>query len=161
MGYYNADCSSDENDRKSTSGYAFFLGNGVVSWNNKCQYKIPLSTTKAEYMCKGSQMAAATFGGCKMQARWRDYGQMQQSRCHCACKNLVYHIRINFINFQYHFIRKKVERRMISLENCPTNHMMVDALIKVLARDRYEKLIEMMGFNDFGYLQSENVNGSQ
>ncbi|KAK0594670.1 hypothetical protein LWI29_005328 [Acer saccharum] len=41
-------------DRKSTSGGCFFLGNNLVSWFCKKQNSISLSTAEAEYIAAGS-----------------------------------------------------------------------------------------------------------
>jgi hypothetical protein len=37
-------------ERKSTSGGAFFLGDSLVAWISKKQGSISLSTTEAEYI---------------------------------------------------------------------------------------------------------------
>jgi hypothetical protein len=34
-GYCDADWGGDANERRSTTGYVFFVGAGVVSWNCK------------------------------------------------------------------------------------------------------------------------------
>ena len=46
-GYSDSDWVGNPNDRKSTSGYAFNIGTGVVSWSSKKQPTISLSSTKA------------------------------------------------------------------------------------------------------------------
>jgi hypothetical protein len=162
MGYCDVHWACDENDRKFTTGYAFLLGDGVVSWSSKCQPTIALSTIKAEYngsksLCKRSHFAVTTIGGYKMQARWRDYGHVRQLRCHGACKENIHHARTKHIDIQHHFIREKAERRMISTKYCSMEYMMADVLTKALARGRHEKLIEMMGFCDFVQAQSGSV----
>jgi hypothetical protein len=48
--YTDADWAGSVDDRKSTSGGAFFLGNYLVSWLKKKQTSISLSTTEAEYI---------------------------------------------------------------------------------------------------------------
>ncbi len=49
-GYCDADWGGDANERRSTTGYVFFVGVGAISWNCKRQPTIALSTTEAEYM---------------------------------------------------------------------------------------------------------------
>jgi hypothetical protein len=61
IGYTDSDCVSSIDDRKSTSGYVFHFGNGVVSWSSKKQPIVSLSSTEAEYV-------AATSAAC--QAVW-------------------------------------------------------------------------------------------
>lgn len=50
VGYCDANWGNDINTRKSTSGYIFYLGGGVVSWSSKRQATVALSSTEAEYM---------------------------------------------------------------------------------------------------------------
>ncbi|CAM8956645.1 unnamed protein product [Rhodiola kirilowii] len=49
-GYTDSDWAGDVETRKSTSGYAFYLGDGVVSWSSKKQQVVALSTAEAEYI---------------------------------------------------------------------------------------------------------------
>ncbi len=48
-GYTNADWVGNVSERKSTSGFMFSFGSGVVSWNNKKQPIVALSSMEAEY----------------------------------------------------------------------------------------------------------------
>ena len=49
-GYSDADWGGDLDESKSTSGYVFTLGEGVLSWCSKKQDYIALSTMDAEYV---------------------------------------------------------------------------------------------------------------
>ncbi|OMO77060.1 Zinc finger, CCHC-type [Corchorus capsularis] len=53
-GYSDADFAGSKTDRKSTSGTCQFLGEMLVSWSNKKQNSVALSTTEAEYIATGS-----------------------------------------------------------------------------------------------------------
>ena len=48
--YIDADWEDNIDDKKSTSGGAFFLGNSLLSWLRKKQPSISISITKAEYI---------------------------------------------------------------------------------------------------------------
>lgn len=50
FGYSNADWGADANDRKSTSGYVFLMGGGVISWASRKQTIVATSTCEAEYV---------------------------------------------------------------------------------------------------------------
>ncbi|KAK0594067.1 hypothetical protein LWI29_033342 [Acer saccharum] len=54
VGFSDADWAGNCDDRKSTSGGCFFLGNNLVSWFCKKQNSISLSTAEAEYIAAGS-----------------------------------------------------------------------------------------------------------
>jgi len=54
IGYCDVDWTGSADDRKSTSGGCFFLGNNLVSWFSKKQNSLSLSTAEAEYIVVGS-----------------------------------------------------------------------------------------------------------
>ncbi|CAM8923401.1 unnamed protein product [Rhodiola kirilowii] len=64
VGYCDADWAGNAEDRNSTSGRCFFLGNNPVSWFSKKQNIISISTAKAEYIAVGS---------CCTQMLWMKY----------------------------------------------------------------------------------------
>lgn len=49
-GYSDADWGGDLDESRSTSGYAFVIGGGAISWCSKEQDGIALSTMEAEYV---------------------------------------------------------------------------------------------------------------
>ena len=49
MGYYDADYTGDCGTRRSTARYFFSLGSGPISWCNKRQPTVALSSTTAKY----------------------------------------------------------------------------------------------------------------
>ena len=53
MGYCDADWAGSADDRNSTSEGCFFLGKNLISWFNKKQNCVSLSTTEAEYITAG------------------------------------------------------------------------------------------------------------
>jgi hypothetical protein len=48
--YFDADWGGDLEDWRSTTGFVFMIRGGAISWSNKRQPTIALSTTKVEYM---------------------------------------------------------------------------------------------------------------
>ena len=52
--YFDADWAGNADDRKSTSGDCFYVGNNLVSWMSKKHNSISLSTAETEYIAAGS-----------------------------------------------------------------------------------------------------------
>jgi len=49
VGFTNSDWVGDVDDQKSTVGYVFSLGSGLVTWACKKQHAIALSSVEAKY----------------------------------------------------------------------------------------------------------------
>jgi hypothetical protein len=109
--YSNADWVNCVDERKSTSGGAFFLGDSLVAWLSKNQSSISLSTTEAEYI------DAAT---CCTQFLWMfqtlvdlEVKYAAPIPIHCdntsaisVSKNHVFHYKTKHIPIKYHFLRE-------------------------------------------------------
>ena len=63
-------------------------------------------------------------------------------------KNPINHARSKHIDIQHHFIREKVESKVIDIVYMATDEMIADALTKPLARPRLEMLIAKMGLRN-------------
>jgi Reverse transcriptase (RNA-dependent DNA polymerase) len=149
-GFTDADWASDVNDRRSTSGYAFFLAGGAISWSSKKQTSITLSSTEAEYI-------AGTHGA--KEAVWlRQFLEqihfppssptdmyMDNQSAIAIAKNPEFHDRTKHIDVCHHFLRKKVEDKQINLEYIPTNDQIADVLTKGLSREKHDKFMMGMG----------------
>ncbi|KAL1218311.1 Retrovirus-related Pol polyprotein from transposon TNT 1-94 [Cardamine amara subsp. amara] len=150
VGYVDSDYAGDEDDRRSTSGYTFMIGNGAVSWASKKQSIVTLSTTEAEFV-------AAANGAC--QAMWlrnilTEVGFDQGSGTTLFCdnsstiklsKNPVLHGRSKHIHVRYHFLRDLVNEGVIELEFCRTQDQVSDIMTKPVKLEVFEKLRGKMG----------------
>jgi len=54
VGFCDSDYAGDLNDRRSTSGYVFFLSRAAISWSSRKQPVVTLSTTEAEFIAAAS-----------------------------------------------------------------------------------------------------------
>jgi len=54
VAYSDVDWAGYVDDRKSTNGGAFFLGNNLVSWHSKKKESVSLSSIEVEYMATTS-----------------------------------------------------------------------------------------------------------
>ena len=149
VGFSDADWAGCTDDRKSTSGGCFYLGNNLVSWHSKKQNSISLSTAEAEYIAAGSGCTQLLW----MKQMLKDYGIVQgtlvlyvdnMSAINIS-KNPVQHSRTKHIDIRHHFIRELVEDKVITLEHVPTENQLADLFTKPLDLVRFQSLSRTLG----------------
>ncbi|CAA7021628.1 unnamed protein product [Microthlaspi erraticum] len=123
-GYCDADWAGCADDRKSTSGGCFFLGNNLIAWLSKKQNSVSLSTAEAEYIALGSCCTQLIW----MRQMSADYG-MESGPFLVYCdnksaidisKNPVQHSRTKHIDIRHHFVRELVEEKQESIDSMVT-----------------------------------------
>ena len=149
-GYADADWAGDQTTRKSTSGYAFQIGNSTISWRSKRQSIVALSSTEAEYVSLSLATQEATW----IRTLLGDMGFMQdgpttmyednQGAIELA-RNPSHHTRTKHIDIKYHHVRCAVADKQIKLQYCPSTEMTADILTKGLPRASFEKLRKKLG----------------
>jgi hypothetical protein len=137
--YLDVDWANCMDERKRTSGGAFFLGDSLIAWLSKKQGSISLSTTKIEYI------AATT---CCTQLLWMiqtlaNLGVKYNVSIPILCdntsaisvsKNLVFHSKTKHIPIKYHLLREQVTKIVVSLWYIPSKDQIVDIFTKLLAK---------------------------
>nr|GEU66889.1 copia protein [Tanacetum cinerariifolium] len=150
--YADTDHAGCQDTRRSTSRSAQFLGDKLVRWSSKKQKSIVISSTKAEYI---------TLSGCCAQIIWMrshitDYG-FQFNKIHlyydnksviAPCCNNVQHSRAKHIDARYHFIKERMENKIVKLYFVRTEYQLADIFTKPLPRERFNFLIEKLGMRN-------------
>eukprot|EP00253_Pinus_taeda_P026628 PITA_26628 len=120
QGFIDADWAGSPSDRKSTSGGIFNLGSVAVSWYNRTQRSVALSSPEAEYMA-ASQVACEAIWMRKILVGLFDQ-MMDPTMIYCdnqSCiklsKNPIFQDRSKHIDIQYHHLRDCVARRTMLL----------------------------------------------
>jgi hypothetical protein len=164
-GYCDADWAGDLDERKSTTGYAFYVGHGLVSWNSKRQPTVALSTAEAEYMAATQAVKEAMW--LKQLLSEMGFTQSQgvvihsdNQGCIALTKNPAYHSRTKHIDIRHHFIRDRVDAGDVELQYCATDDMVADVLTKALAREKHEKHTSTLGLYHSKDSQSGSVESS-
>jgi len=140
-------------DRKSTSGGAFFIGSSLVSWFGKKQSSIALSIAEVEYVAAAS---------CCTQLLWmmqilQDFQITCTPPISILCdkisaisisKNPFMHSKTKHIPIKYHFLQEQVLEQKVKLDYVPSKEQGVDILTKPLPRETFEYLKQKLGVVD-------------
>ncbi|ESW98399.1 Polyprotein (gag/pol) of Ty1/Copia retrotransposon [Ogataea parapolymorpha DL-1] len=150
-GYTDADWGGSKEDRKSTSGYVFMLGDSPITWRSKKQEVVALSTTEAEYIALSDGVKELLWLDqlinqidLKLESIpviWSD-----NTSCISLANHPHAHPRTKHIDIRHHHIRETLQRNKFVLKHMDTHHMIADIFTKGLARPQFEYLREAMGF---------------
>ena len=152
IGFSDADWAGDQDDRHSTTGNLFLMAGGPVSWLSKKQAIVALSTSEAEYIALSVATQEAVWlrrllvdlkgnSVCPTVMMEDNQGTIAMAR------NPVSHARTKHIDIRYHYVRETVQKKVISLNYCPSENMTADILTKPLTRGRFESLRSLMGMD--------------
>ena len=150
VGYSDADWAGDIDNRRSTSGYTYYIGNSLVSWSSKKQATVAKSSTEAEYVA----LSLAT-----QESIW--LRRLLESIRHTTAsptviyednqgaieisKNPKHHNRTKHIDVSFHFTRERVSSKEVTVVHCPTSDMIADVMTKALGRVQFQKLRDLLG----------------
>ena len=149
VGYSDSDWAGSVDDRKSTSGGCFYLGNNLVAWFSKKQNSISLSTAEAEYIAAGSCCTQLIW----MNKMLTDYGYSQSLlTVYCdstsainISRNPVQHSRTKHIDIRYHFIRELVDSGTLLLTHVSSESQLADLFTKALDWQTFTHLRNAIG----------------
>ena len=144
--FIDVDWARSVDDRKSTSGAAFFLGNCLVSWLSKKQSSTSLSTVEVEYIVVAS---------CCTQVIWMKHTledllvkyehpviiNSDNTSAMNMSKNPIMLSKTKHIPIKYHFLRERVSQKVFKLGYVDTKEQIVDIFTKPLLKEYCEHLI--------------------
>lgn len=149
-GYSDADYAGDKQTARSTSGYVFMFGGGIISWGSERQRSVALSTTESEYMAASYAIKELMW----LKKLLSELLQIEMDApnffmdCQSAIrlvKNPEFHKRTKHINVRYHFIREKFEDGEFELSYVPTDEQRADIMTKALPKAKHQFLRALLG----------------
>jgi hypothetical protein len=136
--FSDADWAGSVDDKRSTSGFAVFLGSNLVSWSARKQATVSRSSTEAEYKDVANAMAEIMW----IQTLLREIGIPSPKMAKLWCDtmgakylyaNHVFHARTKHIEVDFHFVRERVLNNLLQIDFVPTGDQVADGFTKPLA----------------------------
>ncbi|CAI7782977.1 unnamed protein product [Closterium sp. NIES-54] len=153
-GFSDSSWADSQPDRRSSQGYGFTLGSGLISWRSTRSSSIALSSCEAE-------LYAVTMAA--QEARWLSYlltdlGSPQPCptlRCDNAStihltKEAVFHGRSKHIELRHYFVRDLVQDGHITVRKIDSSSNPADIFTKALDRSTHSAILPLLGLAPHG-----------
>ncbi|CAF0996295.1 unnamed protein product [Brachionus calyciflorus] len=152
IGYSDADYAGNIEDRKSTSGYVFKYKNCPVSWNCSKQKVVSLSSTESEYIALTLAVKEGLWLNQLLNELNLSTGKVKifcdNKSTICLTKNPEFHSRSKHIDIRYHFVREKINERLLDIEYLPTEDMVADILTKGLSKVKHYRALDLLNLRN-------------
>ena len=151
--YTDADYVGSVVDRRSTIGYYTFLGGNLVTWRSKKQSLVARSSAEAKFLAMAQGVYELLWLKIileDLKIKWD--GPMRLYRDNKStisiAHNQVQHDQTKHIEIDRHFIKEKLDSRLICTPYVSTDHQLPDILTKGLSSIKFQASISKLGMEN-------------
>ncbi|HBK83011.1 MAG TPA: hypothetical protein DDZ41_05345, partial [Flavobacterium sp.] len=137
--FSDADWASQEEDRRSCTGFIIKMAGGAIRWGSKRQPVVALSSTEAEYIALSATVREIIW--------LKNFANEINSKCsnpsvvHCDNQSAIklgmcdgFRPRTKHIDTRYHHIREQIQSKNIEVRYISTKLMSADSLTKPVTK---------------------------
>ena len=150
VGYSDSDWGGDIDNRRSTTGFVFFMGDTAFTWLSKKQPIVTLSTCEAEYVAATSAVCHAVW----LRNLLKELNLTQEEPTKIGvdnksaialAKNPVFHDRSKHIDTRFHYIRECITRKDVQIEYVKSYDQIADIFTKPLKYEDFVRIRSLLG----------------
>lgn len=140
--YTDADWGKAYQDRKSTTSFAIYVGDNLISWWSKKKTTIWCSSTEAKYRALATAMSEVLW----LLSVLNEIGLSCSTLPRLWCDNIsatylmaspIFHSHSQHLEIELHLVRDLVFEKQLMVSYIPTDDQLVDLLTKPLTRQKF------------------------
>ena len=149
VSYTDASFGANPDNRKSTTGYLFFLGGAPISFGSKTQSLTAQSTVESELQALNYGAREAVYlSNFLTELGLKDSSQVpirsDSTGALSVAGNSMFSARTKHIALRYFFVRELVKKNKITLHYTPTKQMLADIATKHLSKHTFRDLLQQI-----------------
>ena len=149
VSYTDASLGANPDNRKSTTGYLFFLGGGLISFGSNTQSLTAQSTVESELQALSYEAREALYlSNFLMELGFKTFSSVPINSDSIGAPSVagkaMFSSRTKHIALPFFFVRELIKRNKIILHHKPTQQMLADIATKRLSKQRFRELLQQI-----------------